>query len=291
MKISYWKILLVPKWYVRLSKQYFNHSNFYAREILEFEQSLHLSSWSWLCRLLKDGTLRKPTKEDLEDNIPLSKKLVWEYIAKYPKLLEDYKVRKIEKISDEQILGIQWCDLDKDRVYEEKISEFWNINVWRLDADKFHNHIMDCLNDIFLWELKHPKKEERIHWWRKRIDISYQNSSIEWFFTDLSRHSISCAKIFFECKNYSQDLWNPEYDQLLGRFNTRSSTIWFIVCRNISDKGKMIEHCKDYVFDQDKYIIVLDDNDIVDMLNYKKNWEENKINEFLWKKLSDIITR
>ena len=155
---------------------------------------------------------------------------------------------------------------------EDKIKKFEGIPTGNSAAHEYHKHIYDCLNTIFNNPstpnyLSGPRMETPQNARRKRIDITFHNSSDKGFFSRLSNYgSLFCAKILFECKNFTQDLKNSEYDQMVGRFNNRTSTIGYIVCRSIEDKEKCIATCKDFVTNGRGYIVILTDNDIIEML-------------------------
>jgi hypothetical protein len=116
--------------------------------------------------------------------------------------------------------------------------------------------------------------------WRKIIDICFLNIAWDWFFWDLPKIMIPCKEIYFECKNYSDDPANPEFDQLNGRFSNHLSQIWFLVCRKINNKALFINRCKDFVRDKRHYIIWLEDNDIINLINLRSQWKIKEINEF-----------
>ncbi len=300
------KILLVPKKIVRRNLS-INYTDFYNKGILEFEQARHYDSRTALCRSLrnKEGKIeivappyKKTLKKDGHYN--LSRELVLEYIEKYPKILEDYKYEKstedYEAVSNESIIKKQKRKNCLSESVSSKIKQFSEIKPGKENADKYHNHILDCLNTIFNDPkennyLSAPKKEDRQNAGRKRIDITFHNSSNKGFFSRLSNYgNLFCAKILFECKNYIHDIANPEYDQMIGRFNNRESTIGYIVCRNIEDKNKAIETCKDFIVNGRGYIFVLTDEDIVNLLKATTEKESNTlINAILQKKMDELV--
>jgi len=299
------KILLVPKKILRrnLSISYYD---FYRKGILEFEQARHYDLRTSLCRTLKGKIIAKPYKKTLEKDgrYNLSRDLVFDYINKYPILLKEYKDRKSKELSEgsvgavnnKDILKRQRRSIDLEESVEEKISKLRSIKPGREYAEIYHEHIYDCLNMIFNNPgtpnyLSGPKKDDRFNEGRKRIDVTFHNSSEKGFFSRLSNYGyLFCAKILFECKNYTSDLKNPEYDQMVGRFNNRTSTIGYIVCRSIEDQKKAIETSRDFLINGRGYIFVLTDSDIIKLLNAVA--AENKdiiIDELLNKKMAEIV--
>ena len=87
--------------------------------------------------------------------------------------------------------------------------------------------------------------------------------------------------MFFECKNYSADLGNPEFDQLVGRFSERTSLFGAIVCRKNTDEQLALQRCKDVVGKNKGYILVLDDNDLKTLLLHRANGAEHAINNHM----------
>jgi hypothetical protein len=86
--------------------------------------------------------------------------------------------------------------------------------------------------------LVHPHRQARIHNGRKILDITYVNSDQSGFFKWLS-NNYAAANVVVECKNYSKDLGNPEYDQLAGRFSPPRGRYGFLVFRDCANKDKL----------------------------------------------------
>lgn len=277
-------ILLVPKIFIR-KKLIINSDEFYNIDILEFEQAFHLDRSTSLCKTLKKW-IKKPSKKDLKETHP---EKIKEYILKFskenPKVLSDYKKNKEEfykPILNEEIDE----EIDIKSTIKKIIEDLNIIKTWTNDALKYENIVLSILNILFYPELTYPISQDRINEWRKIIDISFQNTSNNWFFWDLPKIKIACHKIYFECKNYSNDPVNPEVDQLNGRFSNNISEIWFIVCRKIQNKELFYKRCKDLVHQNRHYIIWLDDDDLIFLLECKSNWNSSKINDILKEKLN-----
>ena len=296
------KVMLIPKKILR-KRLSINYEDFYRKGILEFEQSRHLDLRTSLCRTLANETLAKPYKKTLKEDprYKLSRDLVYKYIEDEPKVLEEYKQKidssKSNKTSNAGILKKQNKNINLEKEIEDKINALKQIKHGKGDATNYHNHIFDCLNIIFNEPksanyLSSPIKEDRkYHDGRKRIDISFSNSSDGGFFSRLSNYgSMTCAQVFFECKNYTDDIDNPEYDQMSGRFNNRTSSIGFITCRSIGNLTKSLERCRDIVRDNRGYVIVLTNDDVIHLLGcaISENRDED-IDAFLEKKMKEII--
>lgn len=301
------KILLVPKKIIRRGLT-INYRDFYERGVLEFEQSRHYDARTSLCRTVKEKKTGKriisgpPYKETLKKDgrYNLSRELVLKYIKDHSEILTTYKDKKSEEDLDptgnQKILQTQERSVNLKNIVHEKIEKLKEIKIGDGHASEYHTHVFDCLNLIFNDSecanyLSGPKKEDRQNGGRKRIDISFSNSSHKGFFSLLSNYGkLVCAKIFFECKNYTHDLGNPEYDQMIGRFNNRESTVGYIVCRNIKDKEKALNTCKDFLVNGRGYIFILTDEDIIELLGAKhEDNSDTLIDKLLQKKMDELV--
>lgn len=297
------KILLVPKKILR-RKLSISYADFYEKGILEYEQARHYDARTSLCRTLKGKVVAKPYKKTLKDSgkYKLSRALVFKYVDEHPELLERYKKQKSRErllaVDNEGILRKQKRPDRIELEVREKIAKLRSIPPGAASADEYHKHVADCLNVIFNNPgmpnyLSGPKIEDRENEGRKRIDVTFHNSSDRGFFSRLSNYgSLFCAKIFFECKNYQQDLANPEYDQMVGRFNNRTSTIGYIVCRTIEDAAKALATCRDFLLNGRGYVFVLTDADIINLLEASISDDRDaKIDAILQAKLNQLVER
>jgi hypothetical protein len=85
--------------------------------------------------------------------------------------------------------------------------------------------------------------------------------SAGWFFAWLAKH-YPAPYIYVECKNYTEDVKNPELDQLSGRFSPSRGQFGLLVCRGVSDRNKIDSMCRDTAKDGRGFMIVLDDIDL-----------------------------
>lgn len=157
------------------------------------------------------------------------------------------------------------------------------------DATKYHDYMFEALKKIFDRYLCRAKKEREINEGRKRIDILFENDSKEGFFCDLNvRYKVECPKIIIECKNYNNDIANAELDQLVGRFKLGIGKFGILCCRHIDDKKKLLERLKD-IYANGKFILVLEDEDIKELLKYRLKEEYDKLNSLLLDKWDELI--
>lgn len=137
-----------------------------------------------------------------------------------------------------------------------------------------------------------PVIEQEIHDGRKRVDFTFDNSAEFGFFNELHTiKQIPASYIFVECKNYSEDIKNPELDQIAGRFSLRRGKFGFIVFRDIDDFETLIRRCADAFKDDRGCIIPLMDKDLISLLESIKTEKGNITEEFLKDRLRQIVMK
>lgn len=139
-------------------------------------------------------------------------------------------------------------------------------------ASDYHKTAMGALELIFYPDLTCPQIEQEIHEGRKRIDFTFDNSALSGFFYNLHKiYNTAAQYIIIECKNYSRDVANPELDQISSRFGVQRGQFGIIVCRSIEDLDLFLARCKDTYTDGRGTVIPLTDEDIIRLLEEKKN--------------------
>jgi hypothetical protein len=187
-------------------------------------------------------------------------------------------VEVVEPDPDEMSLDVLW---------EKRLKK---IPKGRAGETAFHRLSALILRRIFEGELKNFEIEERIHEGRKRIDIVATNRSKNGFFKELKEaHEVHCPWIFIECKNYS-DMKNEEFDQLGGRLNKSKGKFGVLVFRGTDDKQDLLRRSQDFLED-DKYIVALDDADLLKLLNLRRRGADEDIVDFMDNKLKDLILK
>lgn len=268
----YGKLLLVPKAIVRLGigldgSEYYRH---YLLERMVYEEEREHSG---LVRLIKGGPRRGEygvTKTDLIENYGSSKEAVIEQTMRFPDVMLAYKAAK----ADEPFLPLsheQFSDIEgRESVnWEALIDAVVSTPVGKQAATAYENAIEALLTALFYPALTSPTKQDKIHAGRKRIDITYANMGVAGFFKWLQGH-YSSAMIFVECKNYGAEIGNPELDQLSGRFSPSRGQVGLLVCRSIADRSILAQRCRDTANDHRGFIIALDDQDLVALVEERK---------------------
>jgi hypothetical protein len=269
---DYGKVILVPKILVRHRLTY-QYDEYYRHYILPEMQHEHLAANSSLVEVLKDGT-RRVTKKALMEKYGNDKLAVVEQTKVRPQILQEYKEHKFNTPSSpltqgqfSEVEGIELPDLDS------LVKELKVLDTGRDTAGQYEDLVEKILSVIFFPSLCNPIKQHNIHDGRKRIDITYTNEAQSGFFYWLSLH-YPCPLIFIECKNYGKEVANPEIDQLAGRFSPSRGQVGILICRSIDDKDRLYQRCVDTAKDGRGYMLVLDDEKVIEMVEaYKLNSE------------------
>lgn len=283
----YGKVILVPKLLVRHRISY-KYGEFYRHYILPQMQHEHLQAGSPLVEVLKNGSERV-TKKALIDKYGKDKLAVVEQARLRPNILQEYKNQKAKTpskpLTQEELSEVESSDLpDLDAL----VNELKSIPTGRESAGDYEDVIERILSVIFYPSLCNPKKQDKIHGGRKRIDITYTNEAKNGFFHWLSLH-YPCPMIFVECKNYGKDAGNPEIDQLAGRFSPSRGKVGFLICRSIENRDLMDKRCLDTVQDDRGFLLVLDDKDIISLIESTEISGNNYDFDLLRERWSSLI--
>ena len=160
--------------------------------------------------------------------------------------------------------------------------------VGRDFATEYENAIEALLSAIFFPSLSSPTKQHELHEGRKRVDITYVNSSRDGFFSWLSAN-YAAAHVFVECKNYGKEVGNPELDQLAGRFGPSRGQVGILVCRSVEDDALLGRRCADTAHDQRGFIIHLTDQDLEALVKTYMQSNGDTAYPILRKKFNNLI--
>jgi hypothetical protein len=284
-------LILVPKIAVRRHLVP-DHDEYFTYHVLPFLQAEYISAGSSLVHLLKNGE-PKVYKKELRAEYKPTKDFLFSFSEKHPEILKKYKKDLPEKvneaITDESIEGRQIVGRQIDRSLTAEALK--TIAPGHADAYKYHNLIVGALTEAFHPTLTGATKEQLVDEGRKRVDIFFHNSATAGFFSWMVHVQRYLAPyIQVECKNYSSDLTNKEFEQLGARLNRKRGCVGILVCRKIDDRDLLLKRCRDFVNNEDKRIIlVLDDDDIIAMLGFAAAHERRKIDELLENRVKEIL--
>ena len=282
------KIVLVPKILVRHKVSY-KYDEYYRHFLLPEMQIEELRAGSTLVEVLKDGSERV-TKKALMEKYGSDKLAVVAETLKHPHVLEEYRGDKKSRaplpLTHEELSGVEGTEAPD---WNALIDELKSIPVGRDAATDYENVIEKIFTSLLYPSLCYPTKQSNIHEGRKRIDITYTNEARNGFFSWLSLHYPS-SMMFVECKNYGKEVGNPEVDQLAGRFSPSRGQVGILTCREVENKDRLVARCIDTAKDSRGFIISLDDNDIVELVNGRKENPESNEYPLLRDKFNMLVS-
>ncbi len=286
------KVLLVPKRYVKYVADFRKASQrYYDGFVANFIRQTELSIMGRLVRFRekKDGS-KTPwvPKTEIEKATPRNKESVAEFSVKHPEVYEKFKSAffKHNPESVHAIIRAQGDNFDYGNFVKEILIALENCPPGKRASADFQNLIVGILHFLFYPTLTNPVLEQSVNDGRKRIDITFENEAMGGVFARLRQDPFLIAReIMIECKNYTHDLENPEFDQMIGRFDPRRGRFGIIVCRTVEDKMKTQLRCSDAFASQQGAIAVLCDEDISVALQAGPLGREVRINEIIQSQL------
>lgn len=283
------KIILVPKWIV-VQTPIINSSEYYNKEVLEYLQREHINANSSLVETLKSGE-KRVTKKKLKEQsqYKLKKDFLYKISNEHPELLDQYRKRK-----GNMPIKDAWKRKDIEEIEKEIAKSLRNkikkIDPGKKDENLFQDYCIGVLEFIFYPNFIKPKKEDRIHNGRKRIDITYLNAANDGFFYNMrTSPNIIANKIVVECKNYNHDPENPEIDQVSGRFSPTIGKFGIMMARNFENRKLFIDRCRDTLKDSRGLVIPIVDEDIINLLKMIEKQERESIDGYMYNIYSEIL--
>lgn len=181
-------------------------------------------------------------------------------------------------------------NVNRITVLDLYLKQLENIPTGREFAHNYHLLASRIFFEIFRNQVGEPLIEKEINEGRGRIDFACRNRNKDGIFKDLKEmRDIKCPDVLVECKNYENNLTNAEYSQLSDRLIPDRSMLGFLICRDKKNSKRVLKHCQDRK-KGGKFIIVLDDSDLIQLADYKLNDEsDERINEFIDNKIKEII--
>lgn len=291
-------VILVPKTIVRIIPS-LDSRDYYQKHVLDYLQAELYSAGSSLGKLLADGSRRKPAKTAITEEVTGvgdprdGKKALKDYLVEFsqanPTVLEDYEaIRKRESVelTNEELESPL---KQRKQKYDDIIKSLKAIPKGKADAYNYHNFMVGALVAIFYPLLTNPQKETPINDKTKKIDITFVNSADYGFFSSLrSLKGIPATYIMFECKNYFEDIKNPEVDQLAMRLNDKRGRLGFLMYRSMENRDLLVKRCRAAV-DGHGYVIPLSDIDVIKLLEMSGRGDDVGVDAFLETALKEII--
>ncbi|MEQ8322095.1 MAG: hypothetical protein RH946_17680 [Rhodospirillales bacterium] len=266
------KLLLVPKSIVRLSMDY-NISTYYRHYVLERLKEEEKEKNSSLVHILQSGERKgekRVYKTELMAKYGKQEKAVSiEQTDRHPDLLAQYKAdhsHPTPALTHKQIADAQGTEPPE---WEKLLAAVTELEPGKRHAYQYEDAIVDLLYALFYPVLVDPETQTPIHDGLKRVDITFTNYALSGFFEWLARHYPS-PYVFIECKNFGNEIGNPEIDQMAMRLAKRRGRFGLVVCRKIDDPEKMLKRCQAVAKDDHGFIIVLDDDDLKQLVEEAK---------------------
>lgn len=286
------KILLVPKYAVRYQVGV-DYSQYRRKFVLDFLCEEHLRADDALVTTLRDnkGKVRKKVvyKQTVDEHYPKDKIFLAEFSIKHPEIIDKYRDSLKEdasKIPD--INGLEYSEKLLARKLKE---ELLNIKTGAKSASQYHDYCLSVISFLFFPNLIYPKKEREINEGRKRIDITYTNGKENGLFYRIAfDQHLKANTIHVECKNYTNDIANPEIDQLLARFDHTRGRFGMLFFRNSDNLMKLKLRCKDAVRQHLGVVLPIDDNFIIQCLDYIEINERRRVDMILESLFQEIIS-
>jgi hypothetical protein len=268
-------LLLVPKFIVRRGL-HCDPGEYYRHYVLEYFKDEELSNRSPLTYVARGGAIRihkkdveaKYRKKHSAGSSGIYKRVNADGTLANPDLLTRFKADKRsdppKTISREELADATGTPPVPD--YAQLLADVLTTPKGKVDATRYELRVEALFSALFDQHLVHPVRQARLHDGRKILDISYVNNSRSGFFSWLSQHH-PVANVVVECKNYTSDVGNPEYDQLAGRFSPSRGRYGLLVFRNCGNKVKLMNSCRDTSSDNRGFITPLDDDDLKSLVD------------------------
>jgi hypothetical protein len=277
-------VLLVPKSLVRRrlcldSQEYYNYYLDYLQAELEPQVSL--------ASALR-GKSGRVTKERVKEQYPFDKTQLAKFAQEHPGQFENFK--QIMKSAD----GIDDNIIDPDFVYSEATSalsaEIRSLPSGKKDADKYEKLIQRAMTLLFWPRLTFPKAQRPLHQGRKRLDIEFWNYAKGGFWDDMRRDPrIRSRTIPVECKNYSKDISNEEFDQLNGRFGEQRGFLGLLFYRQVNNEKALQARAHSFVNDNRGFLITISDEELLSLLSVSRVERDQFTDNFFNRKFRNLI--
>lgn len=243
---------------------------------------------SSLVYTLKDGR-KKVTKKSLIAKYGGDKLAVVAQTIKHPSVLDKYREAKRNQFPA-PIDHVSLAEIESTTPpnFKKLLEKLALVLAGKEQAAAYENVVEEVLSALFYPALTSPTKQHKIHQNRKRIDLIYVNSANSGFFNWLSLHYPS-GHIFIECKNYTEDVKNPEIDQLSSRFSPSRGRVGFLISRKISNRPLLMQRCLDTAKDDRGFIIPLDDDDLKKLVHDSETIENPMMFPHLKKMFNELI--
>lgn len=263
------KLILLPKSIIRLTGCY-NVSQYYRHYVLEKLKEEEIENNTSLVEIIKTGKnkgSKRVYKNALEAKYGTQEKTVSiQKTNEFPDLIKKYKEENSAPTpapSHQELSSLMGTPPPN---WKALLSDVTKLNPGKKQAYQYEDAILSLMKALFYPALVDPQAQTPIHNGLKRVDITFTNYAKTGFFDWLNRN-YNCPYIFVECKNFGEELGNPEIDQIAMRLSKTRGQFGLILCRSIEDPTRLLDRCRAALKDKECYIVVLDDTDLEDLVS------------------------
>lgn len=282
------RILLVPKSIVRRRTEY-DTDEYLRKFIFPVLEDREIRADTALVRTIKYNGSKKVSQKDLiakygatkDDIIRVTLEEGGQPLDRYRDFREAQPSAPLDHVDFVEPTGSPLPDWDA------LIAELRAIAAGPATATDYHRCAERILSAIFSPSLSYPRREAEIHQGRKRVDIAFTNTGVRDFFAWLAQHH-SAGNVYVECKNYTSDPANPELDQLAGRFGPTRGVFGLLCCRSFTDRAQFVQRCRDTALDDRGFIVALDDDDLVSLLEMRRDNRLEDVYVFMNRRFAEI---
>lgn len=157
-------------------------------------------------------------------------------------------------------------------------------------ATAYQRTVTEILDQVFSHSLLTGELEHDIYEGRKRIDVRWVNVAEDGIFRWIAQ-TFRAPIVLGECKNYAQDVANPELDQLLGRFSATLSEFGLLLCREVTDRTLLIKRCRDAYHARRGMMLVIDDSQVEKLasMSHAGGWNEPQA-DYLMSLIDEVMS-
>ena len=261
-------LLLVPKSIVRvdLTANGGKYWRGFLRPYFVDEVLRSASPASNLVRILKDRTIKIRLAE-LDKEMGTTKQALVDNTQLYPQALGAYKEDASGRPAPPPSNGELHSRLGTPPVNVRDLFDAVKaVAPGGPGAGAYHRAVAELLRALFDQALANMRLEQDLHSDLKRVDIMFDNVATDGFFRWLSLHW-AASEFPVECKNYTREVSNPEFDQLAMRFAPDRGRIGILVCRSIENRDRAEARAHAIAGDQHGWVLLIDDEDLAVMVN------------------------
>ena len=286
-------LLLVPKAIVR-QRLTLDPGRYYRNYILPRYQDDEIQAGRGLVRVLKGGERKVYLPKKIASERLLSQQrrqkranatytqmdatLLRNYLADTRSGPERLPARPLEELTDQPV---NWEALLRAVLHVQPGSD---------GASAYHRQVQGLLTALFYPQLDSCKREAEIDQGRKRVDLRFTNTAAAGFFRWLTDNFPPQPFIWCECKNYGADPANEALDQLTGRFSPNRGNFGLLLCRALSNRGRIVQRCRDAALNGRGYVLALEDSDLRTMVDARIGGDVEGVSRHLRDRFAEIVS-